>query len=137
LGLLKYKDAKKAFTQVLKLVPNDKDAKRNFRECDKAIKLAAFQRAIAGDVVKLASETTDLKNVVVEESYDGPRLSDSGEVTLEFVLAVIEHFRDQKRLHRKYVYTILLQIIILLRKLPTLVDVPVAKGSHITVPPFC
>ena len=70
----------------------------------------------------------------VEASYDGPHLGDEG-VTLDFVTELIEHFRSQHRLHRKYVYSILLQIIPLLRSLPTLVDVPVAKGQHITVRP--
>lgn len=36
----------------------------------------------------------------VDESYSGPKLPSEG-VTLEFVQAMMEHFRAQKTLHKK------------------------------------
>jgi serine/threonine-protein phosphatase 5 len=37
---------------------------------------------------------------VVDSDYDGPHLQ--GPITLDFVVQMIEHFKKQKRLHKKY-----------------------------------
>ena len=42
---------------------------------------------------------------VVEDDYDGPRLSEGG-ITKEFVEELIERFRDQKKIHKKYAYKV-------------------------------
>jgi hypothetical protein len=39
---------------------------------------------------------------VVDSDYDGPHLQ--GPITLDFVVQMIEHFKKQKRLHKKYVH---------------------------------
>lgn len=41
----------------------------------------------------------------VEDDYDGPRLSEDG-ITREFVEELIERFRDQKKIHKKYAYKV-------------------------------
>lgn len=46
-----------------------------------------------------------LDSSVVEDDYDGPRLSEDG-VTKEFVEELIERFRDQKKIHKKYAYKV-------------------------------
>jgi hypothetical protein len=38
----------------------------------------------------------------VPEDYTGPRLSDDGKVTAEFIEELIEYQRTEKRLHRKF-----------------------------------
>lgn len=43
--------------------------------------------------------------VVVESSYDGPHLED-GKVTLKFLQELLERFKNQKKIHRKYAYTV-------------------------------
>jgi hypothetical protein len=43
--------------------------------------------------------------IAVENSYDGPRL-DEGKVTPEFMTQLMEWFRNQKGLHRKYAYMV-------------------------------
>lgn len=42
---------------------------------------------------------------VVEDEYDGPRLSENG-VTEEFVGDLIERFTNQKKIHKKYAYEV-------------------------------
>lgn len=37
---------------------------------------------------------------MVDSDYDGPHLQ--GPITLDFVVQMIEHFKKQKRLHKKY-----------------------------------
>lgn len=43
--------------------------------------------------------------LVIEDEYTGPKLQD-GKVTLEFVKELLQFFKDQKRLHRKYAYKV-------------------------------
>lgn len=44
-------------------------------------------------------------SLVVEDDYDGPRLSEDG-ITKDFVEELIERFRDQKKIHKKYAYKV-------------------------------
>lgn len=46
----------------------------------------------------------------MEDDYDGPRLSEDG-ITKEFVEELIERFRDQKKIHKKYAYKVTCPII--------------------------
>lgn len=131
-GLGDFKKAGGAFDQLLKLKPKDPEALKQSKACKQAVFAAAFAKAISGPEAKPPSETVDLSRHVVDDSYDGPRLGDDG-VTLEFVMALIERYRNQKQLHKRYVYEILLQAIQIFKSLPSLVDVPVPKGTHITV----
>lgn len=95
-----------------------------------------FERAIA---VKSADEQpVDIRLKVaisgckVDAKYDGPRL-DSDVITLEFVEALVERFRNQGTLHRKYAMKILLMIVEQLMTVPTLTDIPISPDGKITV----
>ena len=132
-ALSKLKDARRDFQQVVKIHPRDKDAQSKLSEIDKELRKAAFLKAIESEKGKPASETVDLRSIDVEAAYDGPRLSDDGQVTEEFVKQLTTHFQQQKKLHRKFVYQILLAILPLFRAQPSLQRVDVPAGSHITV----
>ena len=41
----------------------------------------------------------------MEDDYDGPRLSEDG-ITTEFVEELIERFKEQKKIHKKYAYKV-------------------------------
>lgn len=41
----------------------------------------------------------------IEDDYTGPCLED-GKVTLDFVKNLMDTFRDQKKLHRKFAYQV-------------------------------
>jgi len=43
--------------------------------------------------------------VAVEESYDGPAL-ENGAVTTKFMAELLECFREQKLLHKKYAFSV-------------------------------
>lgn len=43
--------------------------------------------------------------VAIEDDYNGPALED-GKVTLKFMKDLIEHYKAQKKLHRKYAYKV-------------------------------
>lgn len=124
----KLKEARKDFRAVLKIKPNDTSARKQYNECDKRIKAAAFLAAIEVEEVPVAS--LDLDGIVVGADYKGPRLPEDGdgglvdgEISSEFVQELISTFRDQKLLHRKYLMKLLLKAVEMLKSLPSLVDV--------------
>jgi serine/threonine-protein phosphatase 5 len=43
----------------------------------------------------------------VEASYDGPRINEeTKQIDLPFVTALIERFKDQKKIHKKYAFMV-------------------------------
>lgn len=68
--------------------------------------MRAFAQAISHEERRSPLETYDPSQVVIESSYNGPHLPQDGEgnyiVTVEFMNALIETFKAQGKLHRKY-----------------------------------
>ncbi|KAG6416830.1 hypothetical protein SASPL_124271 [Salvia splendens] len=73
--------------------------------------------------------TLDLE---VDSQYSGARI-EGDVVTLDFVKKMLEDFKNQKFLHKRYACQIVLQMRDLLRELPSLVDIHVPDGKHFTV----
>jgi serine/threonine-protein phosphatase 5 len=108
MALGKTKLALKDYETVFKARPNDKDAKLKFNECSKIVRQQAFERAIAVDTVKKSvSESINIDSMAVESTYTGPHLV-NGRVTLEFMQELMDAYKDQKKLHRKYAFQVLL-----------------------------
>jgi serine/threonine-protein phosphatase 5 len=57
---------------VCQLQPKSKDARAKLQACEKAIREAAFQKAIESEMTQPLSETYDPNDVVLNPSYDGP-----------------------------------------------------------------
>ncbi len=78
-----------------------------------------------------AAEGLDVDSIEVEADYDGVRLG--AEISQEFIDDMVERFRTGKKIHRKYVY----QIVIAVRKVvyaePTMVEMEVPEGVQLTV----
>eukprot|EP01041_Mallomonas_annulata_P004960 gene4960-9926_t len=115
-ALGKLKLALKDFKAVVKIVPNDPEAKKKLAACEKAARQEAFSKAIVSDVSEEPlSQSIHVEDITIEESYDGPRLESpptngtSPVVTIEFVRSLIEHFKNQKVLHKKFVLQILIE----------------------------
>jgi serine/threonine-protein phosphatase 5 len=132
------------------MVPNDAEAVKKMKACDKAIKEDAFMRAIESE--EGPEVAIDMDAIIVDESYTGPRLaaptpvsppssplpstadaptspvrSSKGEADLvisaEFVEDVREYFKAQKKLHRKYVIQVLQAAIKHFSKAPSLLQI--------------
>ncbi|KZV56291.1 serine/threonine-protein phosphatase 5-like [Dorcoceras hygrometricum] len=201
----KFKEALKDFQQVKKISPNDPDATKKLKECEKAVMKLKFEDAIsvpeserhsiadsivyhtigdrpgssfvsskatavAGAVAVVAvlavymgakaaiavaaravvvilvvwvtfwhgrrsegvfteGQTFDLE---VEPQYTGARI-EGDVVTLDFIKKMMDDFKNQKCIHKRYAYQIVLQLRELLRALPSLVDINVPDGKHFTV----
>ncbi|XP_022848632.1 serine/threonine-protein phosphatase 5-like isoform X2 [Olea europaea var. sylvestris] len=134
LGLGKFKEALKDFQQVKKLCPNDPDAAKKLKECEKAVMKLKFEEAIAvpqSEKVSIA-DSIDYHAIDVEPQYAGARI-EGDVVTLDFVKKMMDDFKNQKCLHKRYAYQIVLQTREMLRALPSLVDINVPNGKHFTV----
>ncbi|KAG5091105.1 hypothetical protein AAZX31_18G099900 [Glycine max] len=192
LGLGKFKEALKDFQQVKKMCPNDPDATKKLKECEKAVMKLKFEEAIAAPESERRSiaESIDFRtigkgrnssvstevaiaavtvavmaaavmlfrtskttivvaivvglllllgaywwsghNTDVEPQYSGARI-EGDVVTLNFVKKMIEDFKNQKFLHKRYAFQIVLQTREALQALPSLVDIHVPDGKHFTV----
>lgn len=121
------------FKSVLKIVPNDADAQAKYKACDKIVKAEAFAKAIEADD-PAQTNVIDVNSIVVEDTYRGPKLDwtsdQSPHVTVDFVKDVMQHFREEKLLHRKYVIQILLMAIEYFKHLPTLVRLSLPRSGE-------
>ncbi|KAF8094723.1 hypothetical protein N665_0354s0012 [Sinapis alba] len=134
LAMGKFKDALKDFQQVKRICPNDPDAARKLRECEKAVMKMKFEEAISVPVSERRSvaESVDFHTIEVEPQYSGARI-EGEEVTLDFVKQMMDDFKNQKTLHKRYAYQIVLKTRQILQALPSLVDITVPNGKHFTV----
>ncbi|OEL34444.1 Serine/threonine-protein phosphatase 5, partial [Dichanthelium oligosanthes] len=166
LAMGKFKEALKDFQQVKKICPNDPDATRKLKECEKAVQKIRFEEAISVGEAERRSVADSIdyhivarySNIVyelcsnanafvepsiivvhnsfhlleVEPQYAGPRI-DGEEITLDFVKAMLDELKNQKCIHKRYAYQIVLKTLELLRSMPSLVDVDVPNGGHFTV----
>lgn len=91
----------------------------------------------------LVSDTIVLADIVVDDDYQGPSMAtaDAGDpdcpggykVTEDFILSMMSAFKNGGKVHRRFVYEILLQFQRLVKALPSLVDIPVAEDQRVTV----
>ncbi|XP_024937082.1 serine/threonine-protein phosphatase 5 isoform X2 [Cephus cinctus] len=133
MSLGKFKLALKDFDTVTKARPNDKDAKAKYSECSKIVKKLAFEKAISVEENKKnIADSINLDAMAIEDEYTGPKLED-GKVTLKFMQDLIEWYRNQNKLHRKYAYKILLDVKAWFMAQPSLVDIVIPDNSKFTI----
>jgi serine/threonine-protein phosphatase 5 len=118
--------------------PNDKDALAKFNECKKITQRIAFEKAIAVNEIKKSAfdliDIESLRKTNLEVDYKGPRLDDETKsVTLNFIMELIDYFKQQKTLHKKFAYEILFQIRDFFVKSPTLVDIDLQDENKFTI----
>ncbi|KAK4741746.1 hypothetical protein SAY87_025334 [Trapa incisa] len=199
LAMGKFKEALKDFQRVKRICPNDPDATKKLKECEKAVMKLKFVEAISvpeserrsvadsvdyhtigsgprkssfltqvgvvsaavatvATVMKLVSPEAAAKvvmvlmvvgacwwssglfngtgnqeiNLEVEPQYSGAKI-EGDIVSLDFVKKMVDDFRNQKSLHKRYAFQIVLQMREMLKMLPSLVDIHVPEGKHLTV----
>ncbi|XP_072965076.1 serine/threonine-protein phosphatase 5 [Typha angustifolia] len=134
LAMGKFKEALKDFQQVKRICPKDPDATRKLKECEKAVQKLRFEEAISVNDSERRSvaESIDFRCIEVEPQYAGARI-DGETVTLDFVKKLMDDFKNQKCLHKRYAFQIALQTREMLQAMPSLVDITVPDGHHFTV----
>eukprot|EP00958_Prasinococcus_capsulatus_P019287 scaffold2357_cov399-Prasinococcus_capsulatus_cf.AAC.21 len=131
MALLHFKEGLADFKKVVSAAKSDPDARRKYKECAEAVRRIAFEEAIAVDHEEV-EEVIDWRSIDVEEGYTGARMDDSG-ITLEFVMHMMQDFKDEKRLHRRYCFRLLEICQEILDKLPPLVYADFPEGGQFTV----
>ncbi|KAI1310142.1 protein phosphatase 5 [Xylaria venustula] len=130
-AILKPKDAAADFKKCVELDPNNKDARLKLAECQKIIRQQNFYAAIDVGDEPSASEGLDIDSIAIEPDYDGVQLKD--EMTQEFIDDMIERFKNGKKIHKKYVY----QIVVATKKIvydePTMVEMTIPDDVKLTV----
>ena len=100
-------------------------------DCEKIVRRVEFLKAIEVADPPSAAEGLDLDALVVEESYDGLPLRD--EMTTEFVEDMLRRFKNGKKIHRKYVFQIILAVKKIVYDEPTMVEMEVDPDTKLTV----
>lgn len=121
----------KDFKVVVKKSPNDKDAKLKLAECEKIVRRVEFFKAIEVGDAPSAAEGLDIDSMAVDEDYDGAKLGN--EMTQEFITDMLERFKNGKKLHRKYVYQIILAVKRIVYEEATMVEMEIDEGKQLTV----
>ncbi|KAK4580392.1 Palmitoyl-protein thioesterase 1 [Recurvomyces mirabilis] len=131
-AILKHGDAIHDWKMVVRKNPADKVAKAQYEACQKMVKRDAFLKAIEVADAPSAAIGLDLDSMVVEDFYDGAQLKDST-MTQVFIDDMITRFKNGKKLHRKYVFQIILAVKDLVYNEPTMVETQVASNQKLTV----
>lgn len=116
---------------MVKKVPNDKDAKLKLAECEKIVRRVEFFRAIELGDEPSAAEGLDLESMTIEPEYDGVKLGDG--MTAEFIKDMLERFKNGKKIHKKYVYQIVIAVKNIVYDEPTMVEMEIPDGAKLTV----
>ncbi|RIA82021.1 Metallo-dependent phosphatase-like protein [Glomus cerebriforme] len=133
MALCKFEEAQRDFRIVVKKAPTDKDAKAKLLECEKIVKRIKFEEAIEVDSPKKnILDTLEVNSIVVEPSYGGPKFED-GKITKDFIEEMMEYFKNQKKIHRKYAFEIILAVRKIMLETPSLVDITIPQSSKLTV----
>lgn len=134
-----FKPALKDFQRAARLSPKDPDLRRKLTECERIVKRMRFEESLAmpEEEVIPPSQQIDLSAMTVEDSYQGPRLEGSQtegyRITQQFIEDMLEAFRDQKKIHLRFAFEIVMGALAALKSEATLVDVDIPEGEALTV----
>lgn len=114
------------------MYPNNKEAKEKYEQCEKIIRKIAFENAISVEVILPSTLISkELESIEIDSSYEGIHMPSSP--TEDFLKQLLESFKNQKKIHIKYVYQILLKVREILSKLPSLIEIEVPEGQIFNV----
>lgn len=122
--------AVKDFKTVCKMEPQNRDAREKYESTLKEHKLRLLKQAIYVEDKKVE---INLEDMVVEDSYSGPRLERIEDCTPAWVQELMEWQKNQKTLHIKFASMIILRARDLFEKDKSLVHITVPEDEEVTV----
>lgn len=131
-AILRPKDAVKDFKECVRIDPANNDAKLKLADCQKIVRQLNFFAAIEVGDEPSAAEGLDIESMVVEPDYDGVKLEGNA-MTQEFIDDMIERFKNGKKIHKKYVYQILVAVKKIVYDEATMVEVKIPEDVKFTV----
>ena len=129
-ALRKFRESVKDFLKVCKIFPKNKDARAKYAVAKKAKVEMEFASCIAVEEVKIEIDPED---IIVEESYKGPVVTSREDITTEWVLELMEYFKAEKKLHKKYVVMLINFLMDAVKDQDALVDIDVPEEIDITL----
>jgi serine/threonine-protein phosphatase 5 len=130
-AILRPTDAQKDLQIVVKKAPTDKDAKLKLAECARIVKRNAFEKAIEIGDEPSAAEGLDIDSMSIDSAYDGVKLEK--EMTQEFIDDMIDRFKNGKKIHKKYVYQIIIAVKKIVYQEATMVEMKIPDDATMTV----
>ena len=114
----------KVITITLKVRTN-KDVNEKLKLLKKIQKERNFLKAIEYED---ETDQLDPSNLSVPSSYQGPKLAEEQAVSFDWLMDLIDHLKNQKKLHKKYVWQMIKRMISLLDSEPNLNFLRVQDG---------
>jgi serine/threonine-protein phosphatase 5 len=128
--------AAKDFKLAARLEPNSLEIRKRLQESRIQLRKCKFEEAIAVEddaVITKISDSINLSEISVEESYTGPKMTSDSLVTKEFIDAMVTEFKQERKIHKRFAFAILLQTKKHLIDLPNICDFTVNDGCRITL----
>ena len=119
-------EALKEITNKLKIRTN-KDVNDKLKLLKKMLKERAFLKAIEYED---ETQQLDANTLNVPTSYQGPRLDDRVGLSHDWVMKLIEYLKDQKKLHKKFVWIMIKRMTAVLDSEPNLNFLKVVDGQE-------
>lgn len=140
-ALINPKKALEDLKIVSQRAPSNADARVKLVECQKLVRRQAFEKAIEVEDAPGVRDTLDIRDMSVDQNYDGPQLTidfDEKEpkvsMTEDFISQTIERFKNGGLLPKKYLYAIVLHAMRLFEQESSLMSVEITKDDdYITV----
>lgn len=117
----------KMITTKLK-VKNNKDINEKLKLLRKIKKETDFMKAIEYED---ETDQLDPDNLAIPSEYRGPIVENDKPLSLEWVLNLLEYFKDQKRLHKKYAWMLIKKMIQILGEEPNFNYLTIEDGLQV------
>jgi len=121
-ALNKWKEAMKDLNEAKEILPNDADIREKYKWVSKEKAYRDLSKCISyGSLVDRMMP----EDIVVEENYEGLILDDLSNLTHDWILNLIVHFKRGKCLHKRYVIKMIKALIEHYRSKPSLIDLDI------------
>ena len=124
------------FKFAARLEPKSLEIRKRLKESEIQLRKHKFELAIAVEddaVISKISESINLSEISVEESYTGPRMKNDFLVTKEFIDAMVSEFKQQRKIHKRFAFAILLLTKQYLIDISNIYDFTISDGCRITL----
>lgn len=112
---------------------DDAETKEKYNLAIKLHREKLFQESISVDVDTGKKMLEAYNEIAVSSGYTGPVLKDDEPITSEWVISLMDYMKDQKVLHKKFLWGLLFKAKEVLKQHAALVEVEVPAGKEITV----
>lgn len=133
ISMRKFEDAVNDFQKILEITPDDDVAKKKLDLCKQELKRIHYQKSI------LYTPTTPSENIRLGQVFDvaiakaeGESMEDVG-ITIEFIHEMIQRFKKQKKIQKKYALYMLVRAINIFKSYESVYDVNVPDDKIITI----